>query len=632
MYSRIRKPYQNASSSESSSKNPFAPRSFKVPSSEEETLQAQQQPNLQSTRKSGDGFPNVSMFLPRPPAAPPRLQMKLTIGQPGDKYEQEADQVAADAVQQINAQELVEEDKLQRSSIIQRLSGEGGMAATPELEGSIQQAKGSGQPLAKSLREPMEQAFGADFSGVKVHTDTQSDQLNQSIQAKAFTTGKDIFFRQGAYDPGSRGGQELIAHELTHVVQQSSDVGVVQRDGVKKMIGDVEKETRKQQAQKFKNPTKKTLEEFFKQQSADRKTNPQKLQQDQDTKEKLEKHLEKKIKQHSDNDILTKAKDISDALQIIDESSDPSELQKLLAEERPIRKTLQEELENLFSNFNQLGGLEAFQNADEESEIKNLGSEICEIHEIYSELSKARIAAKENVFQEDKRNITSKNKDAKYDKLIKMDKEYRKDESKRLRVGGQDINEQKKPVPYLTPEQREKYKIKAIKQGEETIYVDENNNPVDSTNVTTDIDRRENGRFIFVMSEDGDLYVASEKEESQDGQDFHHSSFLGGKPVAAAGEIAFSSGKVTTITNESGHYMPDAYYTYQALLELKRQGMDINNTRVELKVKLEDGKTGECGVTGEGLFKFYKESGTDPTAQDLWDWLDLAEHQTFLLS
>jgi hypothetical protein len=66
----------------------------------------------------------------------------------------------------------------------------------------------------------MGQAMGADFSGVKVHTDAQSDQLNQSIQAKAFTTGQDVFFRQGEYNPGSRGGQELIAHELTHVVQQ----------------------------------------------------------------------------------------------------------------------------------------------------------------------------------------------------------------------------------------------------------------------------------------------------------------------------------------------------------------------------------------------------------------------------
>ena len=169
---------------------------------------------------------------------PPMIQTKLTIGEPGDQYEQEADQVAARVVNQINApvpkqsalgesvqrEEQPEEEKLMMKpevGIVQRQPGEDGMAATPDLEASIQQARGSGQPLGDSVREPMEQAFGADFSGVKVHTDAHSDQLNQSIQAKAFTTGQDIFFRQGAYEPGSRGGQELIAHELTHVVQQN---------------------------------------------------------------------------------------------------------------------------------------------------------------------------------------------------------------------------------------------------------------------------------------------------------------------------------------------------------------------------------------------------------------------------
>lgn len=62
---------------------------------------------------------------------------------------------------------------------------------------------------------------------MKVHNDAQSDQLNQSIQARAFTTGQDVFFRGGEYNPGSRGGQELIAHELTHVVQQNG--GAVSR-------------------------------------------------------------------------------------------------------------------------------------------------------------------------------------------------------------------------------------------------------------------------------------------------------------------------------------------------------------------------------------------------------------------
>ncbi|WP_223280237.1 DUF4157 domain-containing protein [Nostoc sp. PA-18-2419] len=115
-----------------------------------------------------------------------------------------------------------EEEELQKSPMVQR-QGKAGMAANSDLETSINQARGSGQPMANNIRQPMEEAFGADFSGVKVHTDAQSNELNQSIQARAFTTGQDVFFRQGEYNPGSRGGQELLAHELTHVVQQNGE-------------------------------------------------------------------------------------------------------------------------------------------------------------------------------------------------------------------------------------------------------------------------------------------------------------------------------------------------------------------------------------------------------------------------
>ncbi|MEQ8957392.1 MAG: DUF4157 domain-containing protein, partial [Coleofasciculus sp. C2-GNP5-27] len=106
-------------------------------------------------------------------------------------------------------------------------SGTGSTNSSVNLEESIQQKRGQGQSLSEDIREPMEQTLGADFSGVKVHTDSQSDQLNRSIQARAFTTGQDVFFKQGEYNPGSKNGQELLAHELTHVVQQT---GTVQRD------------------------------------------------------------------------------------------------------------------------------------------------------------------------------------------------------------------------------------------------------------------------------------------------------------------------------------------------------------------------------------------------------------------
>ncbi|HKQ06536.1 MAG TPA: DUF4157 domain-containing protein [Blastocatellia bacterium] len=94
-------------------------------------------------------------------------------------------------------------------------------SAGASVERGIESARGGGQPLPEQLRARMEQAFGADFSRVRVHADGESDRLNRSLQAKAFTTGQDLFFRRGDYHPDSRKGQELIAHELTHVVQQS---------------------------------------------------------------------------------------------------------------------------------------------------------------------------------------------------------------------------------------------------------------------------------------------------------------------------------------------------------------------------------------------------------------------------
>jgi hypothetical protein len=114
----------------------------------------------------------------------------------------------------------------QMKSLVQKPENIGGGEASTNLESSIQSARGGGQSLDAGLQAKMGQAMGADFSGVKVHTDSKSDRLNKSIQAKAFTTGQDVFFRQGAYEPSSQGGQELIAHELTHVVQQNNEIAV----------------------------------------------------------------------------------------------------------------------------------------------------------------------------------------------------------------------------------------------------------------------------------------------------------------------------------------------------------------------------------------------------------------------
>lgn len=102
--------------------------------------------------------------------------------------------------------------------------GAGETEATPEVEATIEQARGGGRSLDAGIQRQMESAFGTNFSGVRVHTDSTADALNQSLSARAFTTGQDIFFRQGEYNPGSSSGKELLAHELTHVVQQTGTV------------------------------------------------------------------------------------------------------------------------------------------------------------------------------------------------------------------------------------------------------------------------------------------------------------------------------------------------------------------------------------------------------------------------
>lgn len=169
------------------------------------------------------------------------LQAKLTIGQPNDPYEKEADRIAAQVVDRIHTpalqpQTLDDDEKTLQAKPhpIQRQPGEDELQMQPQVQwqpnGSgvtsdtlattIQTARGHGQPLIPNIQTSMSQAFGADFSQVKIHTDSQAHQLNQSIQARAFTTGQDIFFRRGEYQPHTRPGQTLLAHELTHVVQQ----------------------------------------------------------------------------------------------------------------------------------------------------------------------------------------------------------------------------------------------------------------------------------------------------------------------------------------------------------------------------------------------------------------------------
>lgn len=144
-------------------------------------------------------------------ALPLIIQPKLTLGSIGDRYEQEADDIANRVTNDLTLHRPP-------STITQPPKS---TPVDPTVETAINQARGGGQPLADEVRQPMEQAFGTDFSNVRIHTDQRANELNQALSAQAFTTNQDIFFRQGEYQASNPSGQQLLAHELAHVVQQS---------------------------------------------------------------------------------------------------------------------------------------------------------------------------------------------------------------------------------------------------------------------------------------------------------------------------------------------------------------------------------------------------------------------------
>ncbi|OAB78805.1 eCIS core domain-containing protein [Cochleicola gelatinilyticus] len=195
------------------------------------------------------------------------VQAKLTVGKPNDRYEKEADAVADKVVakqdqnkgffgnnsffpsakipsvqkvpfediQQKQETEEIQEQPLtdtQKDLVVQRVPFEDIQKketnSTPSqsnaLEHELQSTKGGGSPMDSTTKNTMESGFGRDFSNVRLHTDSKAASLSDSLGAQAFTHGNDIYFNQGKHDPSSKAGQHLLAHELTHTVQQGASV------------------------------------------------------------------------------------------------------------------------------------------------------------------------------------------------------------------------------------------------------------------------------------------------------------------------------------------------------------------------------------------------------------------------
>jgi Domain of unknown function (DUF4157) len=196
------------------------------------------------------------------------LQPRLSINQPNDIYEQEADAMA-DKVMRMQANEYV--FLKSASNIIQRKCSEceeedkhvqkkgktstiGGMSAPSVVHEAINTG---GQSLDAGTRSFMEARFGYDLGNVRVHDDSLAHQSSHEINALAYTLGNHVAFASGQYKPDTDTGKKLLAHELTHVMQQEgSDSNFIQRDGA----DDVEEESARQgerfRAERRRNLTK----------------------------------------------------------------------------------------------------------------------------------------------------------------------------------------------------------------------------------------------------------------------------------------------------------------------------------------------------------------------------------------
>jgi len=162
------------------------------------------------------------------------LQAKLSISNPQDEYEQEADRVATEVMRVSEPDVLSHEPQI--AGLLRMCSGcteaitrsqhgqepDDGIAqrVSTGIDGAIADLKNGGRPLPGDVRRFFESRFGRDFGAVRIHTDARSAELSRAINAAAFTAGADLVFGAGHYQPDSIEGRRLLAHELAHVVQQ----------------------------------------------------------------------------------------------------------------------------------------------------------------------------------------------------------------------------------------------------------------------------------------------------------------------------------------------------------------------------------------------------------------------------
>ena len=164
------------------------------------------------------------------------IQTKLTVNEPGDKHELEADNMADKVMRMPGGEQIQrkcasceeEDKKIQRKpgpggvSPVTKANSGAGTGVSPAIHNRIAASQGGGSSLDGATNSFMSDRFGVDFGSVKIHNDNESAQLSRQLNARAFTVGRDIYFNSGEYEPRSGSGRHLLAHELAHTVQQGA--------------------------------------------------------------------------------------------------------------------------------------------------------------------------------------------------------------------------------------------------------------------------------------------------------------------------------------------------------------------------------------------------------------------------
>ncbi|MEO9132659.1 MAG: DUF4157 domain-containing protein, partial [Sphingomonas sp.] len=159
--------------------------------------------------------------------SPKSIQPSLRVSQPSDAAEVEADRVAKAVVSMPDPAPAVaprSAPAISRKSAPAAKGDKGASATDPKIEAEVRAAASGGTPLPAKTRKLLEPRFRANFAGVRIHTDGNAAKLANKLSARAFAFGNHIFFSGGAYDPESKGGMELLAHEMTHTIQQGETI------------------------------------------------------------------------------------------------------------------------------------------------------------------------------------------------------------------------------------------------------------------------------------------------------------------------------------------------------------------------------------------------------------------------